>query len=453
MNPLLSLTAVLGCQDPLAGLPTSTSSPVAERTILEGICEGDFHAATAEGLVRLQDCTEITGTLTVSGDPSVTDLSPLARLQRAGAIEIVDNPALGTLAGLDALVAAGALTVESNPILADITLPALVEVDQAILDVRSEEDGRVALPALEIAGSLYVDGSTIVEVNLDRLTAASHLAFLSPDRLETLSLPSLVEAGTLHVSAEALTHLDAPRFQSGHVGLSNTSLQRLEGLPLWRSGSVYLGYNPLLTDIDLLSQLVEITSLELRSNDFLVDLPAIQAPEIGRLDLIRLPRVTTLAPLGGAVVTQSLTVYALGGIADLDGIALAPDLDGVSLEHNDDLVDLGPLADLVSVSGQVTIDDNDRLVHLDALSSLREVCGDDRPAAFYPAAPCTFTISRNEALVDISGLDGLAYSRGMEIEDNGGLCDDDVRAWIEENECEGCDWSAGGNLCTTDFPY
>jgi len=102
-------------------------------------------------------CDQVTGDLRISA-PDLTDLSALARLKTvSGTLEISGNPQLGDLSGLEELQQVGALSIHDNAGLYRSTgLSGLSEVGQVVIERNPKLNSLRGLRSLTHAGSVQI---------------------------------------------------------------------------------------------------------------------------------------------------------------------------------------------------------------------------------------------------------------------------------------------------------
>lgn len=119
-------------------------------------CVGGVLSSTGDAELY-RACDEVTGDLRIS-TPDLTDLSALAQLKRvAGTLEISDNSQLSDLSGLEQLEQVGALSIHDNAGLYRATgLSNLSEVGELVIEGNPKLNSLRGLSALTHAGSVQI---------------------------------------------------------------------------------------------------------------------------------------------------------------------------------------------------------------------------------------------------------------------------------------------------------
>lgn len=274
-------------------------------------------------------------------------------------------------------------------------------------------------PCDRVTGLLTVDGAEIE--NLDGLSALTSvgdgLRFLGASALtnvDGLSSLDSINGYLIFADSASLTQIDGLSnlvTVGGGVDFTfNDALTNLNGLSaLTSAGSLTLEFNTALQNVDGLSSLTEVElGVRLESNTALTSLTGLSA----------------LTSVGG-----SLTVRDIQGLTDLEGLHGIPGLGGdLRIRYNHGLKSVD-LTSLLSVAGDVSIQNNDALSHLDGLSDLISVGND-------------VLVTENPKLDECSGLTSL-----LDDVDDGdpgpgpgpdGIPDVGNRAIFNDN-LEGCD--------------
>ena len=99
------------------------------------VVKGDLRvsAPELEDLEALQRLRAVSGTLEISGNPQLDDLSGLERLSQVGELLIRDNAGLETLHGLEGLKRAGKVVIENNGLYQAAGISRLGEVGDLVV--------------------------------------------------------------------------------------------------------------------------------------------------------------------------------------------------------------------------------------------------------------------------------------------------------------------------------
>ena len=147
---------------------------------------GDLLIAHTEAasLVGLEKITSVGGTLFISGNGLLTNLSGLESVTTVGGLQLVDNPVLSSLAGLSGLVSVtGRLRVLRNPALLSVAgLRHLTSIGG-----RLELVDNIGLSSLEDLSSLATVGGLQVEGN-DALPSAQGLLLCQANATSTVHM-------------------------------------------------------------------------------------------------------------------------------------------------------------------------------------------------------------------------------------------------------------------------
>lgn len=269
--------------------------------VLYRVWDSSLTYAEADGLCDGRCAVKVWGDLVVE-DTDATDLSRLSCIDEvAGSVAIARNPALTDLSGLDGLTGVGVpvlahgerypdggeLTIRENGALEHLDgLGRLVTVNG---DLTIEDNA--ALESISTFNNLTMNESVIIRDNT-ALTTLSGLNDLTTDDLELLEVSG----------SPALAHITG--LGGADLVVDAQTLVRLVGLSS-------------LTSLEFLTGVVEVSSLELRQDDALVDLAGLESM--------------------GAVIVA------------------------LDIEDNDGLGDLSALYGLALVRGDLTVLENDAL--------------------------------------------------------------------------------------------
>jgi hypothetical protein len=284
-----------------------------------------------------------------------------------------DRLAILVLAGILPL---HALAVDCTP--ADITLSSQLDVN----DFQTTHG-----PCDRVNGLLTIDGADITNIDsLSALTSAGDgIRFLFASSLanvDGLSSLDAIDGSLFFTDSESLTQVD---------GLANL---------VTVGGSVYFQFNDALTNLNGLSALDSAGSLRLDFNTALQNIDGLSSLTQVELD-VHLESNTALQNLQGlsglTSIGRNLTVRDINGLVDLEGLDGIPNLGGdLQIRYNLGLLSVD-LTSLVSVGGDVLIQGNEALSHLEGLSGLISVGND-------------IVVSENSELDQCAGLTRLLDS-------------------------------------------
>lgn len=356
------------------------------------ICGETGNVASLEGLEQLR---EVGGGLMLVGN-TIPDLDPLSGLSQIceddqcedlGALLLEDDPALENMRGLRGVSMSG---------------PSARGVR-----VHIRETGLTSLEGLEnftTLGQLTVqDNPDLTDLTgLSGLTELSGWLKLSGNGLTSLhGLESLGTLWTLELAEEGVVDLQ------GLSGLTQVG------------GRLYILYTRELISLDGLENLVSVGEwIWLEGNEALSDISA-------------LSNITTLQggedydPYGGGSTIYALVVLDNPALTSLHGLESITELTGDVHISGVALEDLGGLAGLVSVGGNLYIYLNDVLPTLAGLEQLRTI-------------EASLVIAANAQLYDVSALYGLEeVGSSVQLCDNPELAVEDAQALIDEIESIG----------------
>ena len=320
--------------------------------------------------------------LQIESNGSLTSVEGFEALERAGKISFSRCPSLERIEGLGALS-----EIEGNLILED--LPKLSALPEWPLLVSLGELGmtQTGLPTLD---------------GLDALERASGLdiwdnaSLTNLDALDGLLL-SGSDGGTVYVQLEdnalleAVTGIDA----SGEVRISlanNALLTELSGFHSATAGSLSVEGNDSLETLDVLGGATELDDISIVSNPSLVSIPDFPAV---------------------ALLTGTLTLDDNDALERVPGLNALTDIeDGATVSDNEALTEISGFNALDKVQHGLTLENNPSLTSLAGMSALRKVSGEN------------FSITNNDALVDLTGLEGMrSVGKDLDISDNDALID------------------------------
>ena len=191
---------------------------------------------------------------------------------------------------------------------------------------------------------------------------------------------------------------------SGHVIISKTDLQTLDGLGnLVQVGGLEISANAQLNDLDALLHLTRIDGpLIVGRNGALSTLKGLEnVRRIGGLIAVEFnPLLTDLAALRHIRhVDNDLLIRVNQSLSSLSDLREIASITGTLILHSNDNGDLSGLAGLKTVGGDVTIVGSYALRSLNGLSSLEEIGG-------------KLSIMNGSALNDLNGLKNVTRLKG-----------------------------------------
>ena len=400
------------CDDVVSG--TVVIEDGLDMSLLATVCriEGDLvlREALIDDLRGLAAIREVTGDLTIERNASLSSLTGLGVLQRVGGdFLIADNPLLASLDGLSSLgEVAGMFVVARNPLtafslsltrggtvrivgapaLVSVSLPDLVEVGSVEVS-GCPSVAAVQLPVLEHVGALsLVLPEVCTSLSLPRLVQADFIGISAAITLTELSFGDGADIGTLNVSGTGLTSLVLPAgTEVDQLGLDGTELLRTLDLGGASLGGVSADRNLLLEDIELTA--AQITSVLVRDNPALSSVRVPNAAAVdGAITIQRNAGLTTIeipnvGPVAGPlrindnVALSSLVLTRISDVGEevfVDGSPLLGTLALPALRHTP-RVRVGPDVTVVSLPALETLDaglgfENSELTAID-VSALR----------------------------------------------------------------------------------
>ena len=126
--------------------------------------QGDLTIASSdlEDMSALSRLHEVTGTLTITGNPELDDLGGLENLRRVGMLEVSHNPELKTLSGLDALTEADSVVIRANGIYTARGLGELRQVGDLIIEGNHKLNSLSGVRSLKRARSVTIQNNPIL---------------------------------------------------------------------------------------------------------------------------------------------------------------------------------------------------------------------------------------------------------------------------------------------------
>jgi hypothetical protein len=396
---------------------------------VDPICDDDYVVTSSADLAALQNCTEITGRLEITGIGNV-DLSPLAGLTTLGGDLVINaNATLNSLAGLEDVTSiggnlavvgnasltsltalskleslGGSLIVTNNPSLANLAaLPQLTTVGSSL--IISDNSGLTSLQGLNtltlIQGNLELAGNDLLtNLNgLDNLASLGGSLYIGYDtngdednkirgnpRLTDLSVIAGLTDGLIGgekriITGNAALNCPAQNLQFG-VSLSLDNLA--DCLPAICNGNITVTSQTELTALNVCTEItgsLRIGADDITNLDALNRLERIGSDSGGDLRIgylqgdtpIGNPQLTSLAGLSQLVsVTGDVVVRDNPQLDALIGLGGVNNLPGsLELTNNVRLTGLTGLS-IARIAGDLSIVDNTRLVELTELAPLTD---------------------------------------------------------------------------------
>ncbi len=341
-------------------------------------------------LVEYPNCTEIEGSVFISGWNTIIDLSGLQNITSIGTnLLIRSNQNLMSLSGLDNLTTIGnELDISFNESLINLS---------GIQNITS------------IGGQIQIeDNSSLINlIGLDNLTYIT--------AIDIARNPSLANLSGL----EGLTLVDDFFFIS-----NNDNMTDLSGLGALSSvnGKFWIRDNDNLMDISDLNNLISIGGDLILDNDGLVSLLGLDNLNsiggdlsLGNESLLNLLNLNALTTIGGDLglggndslinlsgldnlvsLGGSLTIFNNDNLINLEGLEGLTSIDGFSLKinSNDKLISLSGLDNLNFISGQLEITSNLKLADLSSLQNITSL-------------GFSLILNHNDSLRNLIGLDNI----------------------------------------------
>ncbi|HET9960656.1 MAG TPA: hypothetical protein VFQ61_39565 [Polyangiaceae bacterium] len=313
------------------------------------------------GLNGIQSLESIEGALEVRSTP-IADLGALGSLRTVkGTLSLVDTR-LVSLTGL-ALTSIGGIYVASNPELADISAldsgGPLDLGEDLVLVLNDKLQSLHGLEAIRsVARDVYLSGSFANIDALEGLTRVGNDFVFSNVNIDDLEgLRNLASVGGDIKTLPPVTTLEGLRELrevGGEFLVYGTRATTLNGLQNLRSaGSLRIGRNPELTQIDALSQLTEVSgTLEVFSN------PA----------LIQVDGLRNVSTVGSVDISGNASLANLLGLGGIQRIPF-----NFALTYNAALQTTAGLENLTEVGRQLRITGNSLLLRLRGFSALERV--------------------------------------------------------------------------------
>lgn len=344
--------------------------------------------AAIDNFTVLNACSEINGSLTISGN-DITNLAGLSQLNNiSGSLTIQNCTNLTSLAGLNNLIYVGStLFVNDNDALANLSgLEGVETIGRALRIERN--DGLISLAGLSSLTNVGVGNNVSydevsIEYNssLESLFGLGNLELISGAFIVRFnhSLVNFQGLGSLEEISESANFYD----NDALVSLSGMgSLSKIGGSFSVSQNQSLLSTSGLVSDIDFCS------SIGISGNESLVTIE-------------NFSQIDTL--FGSFTVSSNGSLEEISGFADMVHIQ-----GGVSIYDNDVLTNMAGLSNLVSILNGFQIRDCGSLINLDDFANLTEVGS-------------IINISDNLSLDNIQGLQGLTNTSSITISNNTNL--------------------------------
>jgi Receptor L domain len=378
-------------------------------TLEPGPCTGDRSVrsqADYEALVAEQ-CTEISGDLTITQDGELSSKPGLRTLTRVGGTLMVDaNPALtslltfaglesiggdftlrgdgllSSLAGLEHLKNVGGLRISGTPVSTLAGLESLTSLPHDLI-VNGPLKSLKGPKLTSIGGRLELTDTLLESLaGLEQLTSLETLqivgapqlmstdglsSLMHVDRVEISGVPARSLSGFDHITELAkglslqdcagLTSLESfstvSRIGGGIQINGNDALESLRGLDhLLETPELVIDGNAALTSLTGLEGLENVTSLDISGNDALGSLSALAAlKQVHSLGISSNPMLTSLEGIERVTQVDSLSINADNALTSLHGLEQLTDVGGLGIEGNGALTSLHGLEQLTHVGG------------------------------------------------------------------------------------------------------
>lgn len=272
------------------------------------ICEGDVVLAS-QADVDAFTCTEVTGTLLISGN-DITNLNALSALTAVGKLRIEGNPSLPNVNGLSNLIHAGDFHESSNP------LPFVnISNNQALTDLNGLSSLR------DVGGPLVIDNNDLLETinGFTSLPLIAHtLQISNNDRLQSINGFSgvteinsffdsqlIIDNNASLTNVDGLSSLRSFRGKSTNVQIiNNTSLPNVDGLMSlsFLNGTTSLldiSGNAVLKDLDGLASLRvvgldQLGTIHIENNALLENIDGLSQIRTQFGQISQFPRITII---------------------------------------------------------------------------------------------------------------------------------------------------------------
>jgi len=355
--------------------------------------------------------------LTITGNPQLTDLNGVEGLKGLTSLVIDDNTNLTALKGIENLKALTNLKISNNYALTDLKgiegLKALTSLEISDIAELTDLKGIESLKALTSLEISHNDSLTSLK-GIENLKALTYLAIWGNE-----SLTSLKGIENL----KALTHLDI----SGTYAL--TGLKEIENLKALTSliidGDLALTYSKeienlktltylkishdgALTDLKSFENLKVLTTLYISGHHPLTDLNGIELKALDSLVISQNDSLTNLKGMEGLKGLNSLVISQNDSLTNLRGIEKLQTLTDLVIDRNYELKDLEGIEGLEALTS-LSINANYELKDLEGIEGLE--------------ALTYLSINNNNSLTDLKGIENLKALTSLKIHNNNSLTD------------------------------
>ncbi|WP_394830733.1 hypothetical protein LVJ94_29920 [Pendulispora rubella] len=342
-------------------------------------------------------------TLTVTSHAQLTAFDDMPNLTTVDAVNFDQNDALETLSGFDGVREVGSLGFSLNKALTNVSAFSQVTEVRDLFFGHCPHLATVGLPHLEsIEGSLSL-------LYLPELTSLDWLRNVTSIG-EDLSLWGDLGVRDLH-GLEGITSVE--RFFTIQYG----NLQRLTGLRnLRQAGGLHIIQNKDLESLRDLESFRENTrsgydGIHIDGNLALTEIGGLDrlVDAGGRIDIVDNPKLTRLHGLHGIRAADVLNVWGNPALTQLDGLDSLEHIAGFVRVEGNALSSVDELEKLTRIDGELKIDSEPSLLHLDGFHALQAIGGE-------------LHINNNRALARLDALKGLLSLGGnLEVTNNATL--------------------------------
>ncbi len=389
------------------------------------VCQGDV-VLSSQHDVTFFNCTEVTGTLTISGE-DITDLSGLGQLKKVGGLIIRGNLNLQLLnymsqVQLDPMSAKPLVIIDNNPQLTYLGLnlqsssygPVEITNNASLTSINSFSNLNTVLGHLRITGNdsltstwgiqnvtqiIRSNENPIAELQIEDNSLLTELFFYSLERIQgDGALLSITNNKTLSNIGylSSLSTIEGTTNGASVVISNNPKLHDLKGF----AGLVHLRGSPaasiVLSDNPSLENIDDLISLKMSPDDLLGTLsvtiknnpqltrccgvfPLLEsvAAESSNIELSITGNgadCTTEKILIGGTCSVCLFDVTLVNQAEVDAFE-CPIVNGDLVIAGEDIVNLDGLSELQSVGGRLSIGNNPLLHKINGFESLQNVDG------------------------------------------------------------------------------
>lgn len=249
---------------------------------------------------------------------------------------------------------------------------------------------------------------------MKRISTVTAISFFNVCLFSLTAFPSFAQSPCDNTQVTLSSQEEVNNFPSQFCStlcsleISGSDITNLDSLyVLERVGQLTIQFNPMLVDIDGLSNLTGIegtcssTGLFISGNNLLAHLDGLSGVE----------KIS-----GPLIISSNTMLQDLDGLSNLDSIGIGADFSSggdlsINISSNASLDDIDALSGIRSVDGIVTISGNPALTNVDGLSSLSRI----GPLSGNRAA---LSISYNDALQNLNGLSALTMVNGYVIINN-----------------------------------